>query len=321
MNNSKLFGNFELAHLNPDSNDILIISFSSWSPLNRQSFFGSNFFIKNNLEALMIRGIGRSNWWHHNDIYSIIKYINKYIINNNKKCILYGSSMGGYAAFHFNSFFENVINSICIAPQIYISKKINSSETRWSIDLSELQNNFVFNEVDTKLVSPTLIFWDPHHSLDSQHISILLNKDLKNINFFEVPYSNHDVARVLVNGKIIQPLISDLLKYTFDFNRLSNQCKNAFYSDPKSFFNYFRKLSFEQIDENILRKFNYHIENSQDLDFEALYFLSDCYLLLKDISRSLLYIEKSISCYQSKFSKDIPNYLLLKLKNVNSKFS
>ena len=61
----------------------------------------------------------KTNNWFYNKIHKIVDYINKYIINNNiKKIILWGQSMGGYAALYCSNYIDNCI-CFAVNPQTF----------------------------------------------------------------------------------------------------------------------------------------------------------------------------------------------------------
>lgn len=99
--------------LNPDNNNILLINFAGFNAAFTTLYTTA-------LSPTHIMAFrDKINNWYYDKLPKIVDYINKFIIEKNiKKIILWGISMGGYAALYCSNFIDNCI---CIAmnPQTF----------------------------------------------------------------------------------------------------------------------------------------------------------------------------------------------------------
>jgi len=314
-------------HAEGHYSEFVFVTFSARNEYGDGKIFGDKFLNNLNVEAFYICQTGGNHWWHTPEILTVVKLINSITSKASKKIILYGSSMGGYAAYHLRNFFDSFF-SICIAPQIFINLKINSLEKRWLTDLTNIQDRFVFDELENSRIQTgeCVIFYDPYHILDCQHVKLhnefvdCCKNNLNPIFLFEVPYANHDLARLLVNTKTIQKFIMSLLKRDRgDFIDIKKACYSLYESDPKAFSDYFRH-EFKNLNElaqsSLISKLEIFMRQRDALDFEALYMMSECLLKIGRISEALIYIDLSISRFELKYNKEPPSYLYMKRENI-----
>ncbi|MBL5979267.1 hypothetical protein JAO85_18470 [Comamonas sp. NyZ500] len=305
----------EVFHNEGDS-EKKFISFASWNSAGNGTSFGASFFQKRNIEAYYICQRKKNHWWHSSEIHQAAKSIR----DDGKENILYGSSMGGYAACHLQNIFS-ASASIAIAPQIFIDKRINSIEKRWPADLESVNRDLAFDEVASigAISSPTYIFYDPLHDLDANHMKILSGSvwggDIK---YFQVPYGNHDVARVLNNSGILKDIIMSVADGNIGPD-IYSRCMKAYLKDKKCFLNFYRRYlggnSTEDI-ESHSEIFDFHVKDTSGLDFEGLYMLSECFFHMRNFDCSYEYMEKSLDLYRKSYRREPPSYLWLKLDNI-----
>lgn len=296
-----------------NSSDKIFISFSAWNSQGHGVPFGVSFFKKRGIETYYICQRQGNNWWHTHEIIEVAKRVNR----SDKEVILYGSSMGGYAACHLQKMFS-ASQSIAIAPQIFIDRKINIMENRWSSDISSVNSRLIFDERSSigECIAPVHIFYDPLNALDANHVKLLGDVRWGDVmNVIQVPYGNHDIARVLNNSGILKDILSSAIdgKYTYDIAR---RCSNAYLKDKKCFFNFYRHYLKKNKDSEYKAVFDEHVSDVSNIDFEALYMLSECYLYMGDLYLAEKFIKSSLEKYKNTFSKEPPEYLLLKLRNI-----
>jgi len=309
-------------HLAGNYSEYIFICFSARNNTGNGTLFSEKFLKKYDVECFFVCQSNGNKWWHAPEIFEVAKLISLEVKYSNKKIVLYGSSMGAYGAFHFRNIFNSYF-SIAIAPQIYIDRTINSFENRWVTDLNLIQSNLIFDEKQNSLsqASNSVVFYDPTYDLDSMHVDLLKNFDPTNkINYFiEVPYSLHDVARMLVQTKTIQYFILSFLVNDYDIHELSIKCKNLYEQDCKSFSNYFRKIASDVNGSELsskLIKFDSLIKTTNYLDFEALYMIAEVFFKTGRTEDALDFMDKSIDKYQQTFKSVPPNYLYLKKKSI-----
>jgi hypothetical protein len=313
----------DVEHLNQQSSGPVFITFSAWHPNGEEKYFGLNYFLRNNIHAILIRHKYKSLWWHTNEIFELFSRIRKYTHSLGLNVILYGSSMGGYGVVHFRDLLCADI-SISIAPQIFLDKKKYGFESRWSSDIDAIQDNFLIDELTMcNSRRPLYIFWDPLHELDNKHISLYKSNDHDtSVNFIEVPHSNHDTARLLHSSKMLEKILTQAYsKLLIEQDVLENSSR-AFYNDPKCFFNFFRRSNVAKNQKYEFELFTKYASEASNLDFEALYMLAECYKLIDNLELAVKFMALSIDEYQNKYKKPAPEYLLLKNKSIlNHKIS
>ena len=307
-------------HINENSTGALFVSFSAWSPSGVGSPFGLGFFKKHNIEAYLINQAGRNHWWHSSEMETVADIIDKRRESSGKQVILYGASMGGYGCIHLRKLFKSK-TAIAVGSQVFVDKKILPNEARWPEDLNALQDRFIFNEILNFNDQPgeLILFYDPLHQLDSHHIQKLKTiAQTGNIHLIEVPYSNHDVARLLSRTKFLQKLILTCNTKGFIDKFAIPDCSELYLDDYKSFFNFFRSLKkqthSDRIDE-LIPLLNIYTA-SQDMDFEALYMAAECLSILGNYHQALEFMEKSRASYCEKYNKTPPRYLQLKIDHI-----
>ena len=302
-------------HINRSSeSEYIFVTFASWS-VNDPVFFGKSFFEKGNVEAFVIAQTKVNHWYHTEEISKVAKIVKSKAEESNKDIILYGSSMGGYAAIHYRNMFNAAV-CIAIAPQIFINKNISYYENRWSKDLALLQDKMYFDEVNNLLVQngKAFILYDPLHSLDNQHIESYRELIDKEADFIKVPYSSHDLARFLHNAGMLKEIIYQISEKRVISNNLIVELNTLFLEDHKTFFNYFRNKSAinNHIDKNLIQKMSKYLENIEIMDFEALYMAAETLSNLGRHEEAVSLSTKSIESYKARFTKDAPTYLYSK---------
>ncbi|WP_156901996.1 hypothetical protein [Azohydromonas australica] len=311
---------YVLPKVNPASR-IAFVSFSAWSMTGVGTIFGHAFFGVNGIPAYFV--VQRKNvWYRSSDIEEIAFDICAHAKSSGLDLVLYGASMGGYAAVNFRSLF-GAIHSIAIAPQVLILPENAPFEPRWMNERKEMPMGSIaeVNNLSRQRV-PLLVFFDPNHSLDRQHI-----ENLKRISgncdgdcVIEVPYANHDVARALVKSKVIQRCLIAMAEYSpIDVDSFRQQCANLFRQDPKAFLNYYRNVvsvSHAKLGHDDYFYFLSFMEKTKDFDFEACYMAAEIYAKLESREAALAMSQASLDRYP----REIPNYLHLKHTGILKKF-
>lgn len=323
MSNMKYI-DLKYKHINADEQgDVLYVTFSAWNPKGLPRYFGEKFFTSRKIEAYLIAQNGVNHWWHTAEIYQIADMVKQRSLESGKKIILYGASMGAYAACHFRNLFDSEY-SIAIAPQIFIDKNIFFLEKRWSEDLDSVQDKMIFNEIESlnsQLNKPLYIFYDPFLKNDSNYVDFYKNNILKSkeIHFLEVPYTNHDVARGLNKARVLSEIVLSFNKKPLiEIEKLKHMCSICYLSDARSFFNYFRKLSSKK-NKKDLETFEKFFLQKDDFDFSALYMLAESLVRLERYEEAINISLQSIEVYMQKYSKPAPIYLRNKFKYIVSK--
>lgn len=329
MSNYMEYKDLRCKHINSTTEGkALYVTFSAWNSQGLSSYFGENFFLKNGIEAFLIAQNGVNHWWHSEEIYELVRIIKARSAETGKYIVLYGSSMGGYAACHFRELFGSKY-SIAIAPQIFVDQTYFSSEKRWINELKALQSQMQFNEIsnlNSQLNHNLYVFYDSMYDADAEHVKFYHQSitSSSHVNFIDVPYANHDVARSLNQAKILSQIVlsfNDPAKF-FSKNQLDQMCSEVYLHDFKSFFNQFRKLDFVSDRETmnaLSTNFNEYSSQAEQMDFEALYLLAECLMKLERYEEAINTSLQSIELYISKYSRPAPEYLRNKFKFIVKK--
>lgn len=317
--------NFKHINKNSTQEDCIFVTFASWSD-KTSVFFGENFLQKKGVETFLISQKEKNHWWHTEEMYEVAKIVRER--SGDKKVILYGSSMGGYAAIHYRNLFNADI-AIAIAPQIFIDKNIAVYENRWEKDLSVLQNKLLFNEIQNvnNQKGTLYILYDCLHPLDNEHtkqFSRVYESNRSDINLIKVPYASHDLARFLHNAGMLKKIVEEIQNTGVLEADTIGRLNTLYLEDCKTFFNYFRTIKELEVysdseKSRLLDKMEKYLEELENMDFEALYMaaesLSNVGLHEKAISLS----RKSIDSYKDKYLRDAPTYLYKKHENIIKK--
>ncbi len=281
------------------------------------------FFVKKNIEAILISQKDVNHWWHTEEIFKVADIVNKIKKQSDKKVVLYGASMGGYAAVHYRNIFDAEL-SIAIAPQIFIDKSVAYYENRWQKELDALQGKMIFNEVDNIREQEGVIYilYDPIHIMDNKHIisyqDLIDNSTAK---FIEVPYSGHDLARFLNSTGVLKSIVIQIYEDGKMSNNLLSKFSELYLDDHKAFFNYFRKasLSSEKQNKFLLETMEKHLKDLEKMDFEALYMVAETLSNFGRYEEAINISKRSIDIYKTKMLKDAPSYLYGKYELILKK--
>ena len=303
-----------------DEAPFCFVSFAAWSGSGDGVPFGLSFFEKHKIPAFYVVQSGGNVWWHTSEIIDVCEIVRRRIQCEFDGAVMYGSSMGGYAAIHLQDFFRAKF-SFSIAPQVAVSNKYAEFETRWSQDRSSI-SNFLFDEKSNLQfqLDKTVILSDPGHYQDSKHIDFLRRYG-KNNHLIDVPYSNHETARTLVMSGVMKKCLLNLsMNGEVDVASLKNEAAISFEGESKTFFNFFRKNVSTLEDATLsryLKLFENYIGKGVVTDFESAYMVAEIYSYLGDADEAIEYSERSLSLYPN--SDSVPNYLLLKHQSIKDR--
>jgi hypothetical protein len=291
-----------------DKQRILPVSFSSRSSTGISKFFGYSYFNNYNINAILVRSL-RNHWWHSYELIDILHIIKSV----NKELLLYGSSMGGYAALLFSGFLNAA--SISFSPQVSIFKPETQSDTRWQDDWNSIKQ--IYDEetfLETKTNKIKLSFFDFSHKFDTLHRRLLENylDDLHcSFKIFDVPFSNHTPVQVLNESGLLKKILNSIINSEYvDLNEIENKCKVAYKQYPKAYAQYLRNhinyLPTEEVKHIALLLYG----STDKKDFEFYYIIAEVFakIGLCDIA-----IEASLHSLNVDIERD---YLYVKHANI-----
>jgi hypothetical protein len=297
-----------LNNIKIDKQKRLPVSFSSWSTTGVSQFFGESYFNNYNVNAILVRSL-RNHWWHSIelvDIFNIVKTIDK-------ELLLYGSSMGGYAALLFSGYLDAA--SISLSPQVSIFQPEVQSDIRWRCDWNSIKQEYdekAFFEKKTNKIR--LSFFDFMHEYDTLHRFLLesySNSHNGSIKIIDVPFSNHTPVRVLNKSGLLKEILNSIIFNDYlDVYEIEFKCKIAYKHYPKSHIqylrNFFTSLPIDEVKQIALSLY----ESADKKDFEFYYIAAEVFakLGLCDIA-----VEASLRSLSMNIERD---YLYVKHANI-----
>lgn len=181
----------------------IVVTFGDLISLAKET----RYFADTPLKKLGLSSIGfmakRGNWFPQQSMHLAAKKALP-IISKYKKNVLYGGSMGGYAALKYSKLLKgNVIISLC--PQWSIDPiQCEGFKTGYEKHFTQELTGMGITKED--LAGKIFTFYDPSHAKDSFHIKKIKELGYP-IHITHVPYSGHHVTTVLAGTKSISLLI------------------------------------------------------------------------------------------------------------------
>lgn len=148
-----------------------------------------------------------NDWYQSEEIAQIAKKTRKHL--GNRRPILYGSSMGGYAAYKFSAMFK-AIGWLAIVPQ----HEPNSDlvlETRWMEERKFLADNGYTTGPVPPPVGVGVTMFDPKEFRDKQHATVITNI-IDNKHFELQGYGHSILEKLYLEGKL-----KDIILSQFDY--------------------------------------------------------------------------------------------------------
>jgi hypothetical protein len=191
--------------------ELLVVSFS---PLvdekqitQKESGFGRSFFQSKKISCAYV--IPTWNHWYQYEYIKDALEIIKVISRNFKKVVLYGVSMGGYAALKYADYLR-ATDIISISPQAVISPPMADFDNRFSQFWEKIsyKSDSWLSESFSSI--NTTVFFDKRHHLDNKHAEII-SKNLRHCEMVSLPFSGHEVFAVLNESGILSSFIFSLI--------------------------------------------------------------------------------------------------------------
>lgn len=185
--------------------DTLVITFNDMSASFRnQRFWGENVLRKIGVPAYGITAVGET-WFPYAEtmaaLRSVIVAARKY-----KNVVLYGYSMGAYAAIKYSSLFNNPI-VLAFSPQTTIDPKdCGSHDTRYATYFDEVLNRCMKIEKDD-VGGQVLVFFDPSTSTEKFHAEAIPGP----INRIPMYGCGHGTVHAITSSKNLSTLINDAI--------------------------------------------------------------------------------------------------------------
>ncbi|WP_346832795.1 hypothetical protein ABDX87_10440 [Pseudomonas abietaniphila] len=178
--------------------------------------FGRSFFQSKRISCIYI--IPTWNHWYQFEYVKDALNIIKAMTSNFDKVVIYGVSMGAYAALKYADFL-NATNVISISPQAVISAPYADFDNRFSQfwEKIEYKSDSWLQEKHPPI--ETTVFYDRLHDLDNRHAQ-LIARNMKHCQMVSLPLSGHEVFAVLNESGILSEFIFSLIYKTTPIAKL-----------------------------------------------------------------------------------------------------
>ena len=206
--------------------ELLVVSFS---PLvdekqvsTKESGFGRSFFQSRKISCVYV--IPTWNHWYQYEYVSDALEVIRLLSRKFKKVVVYGVSMGGYAALKY----ANYLNSsavISISPQAAITGDRSEFDKRFSKFWDKIEYKSDAWLFESNQPINTTVFYDKYHSLDNEHAEII-SRHIKHAKMIGLPFSGHEVFAVLNESGILSDFIYSLMNGSADFAKLLRLYRN-----------------------------------------------------------------------------------------------
>ena len=159
-----------------------------------------------------------ANWYQGFGEINCINILKKIINGHENNSIIYGSSMGGFAAIHFG--LELNITSVAFSPQVVLKDEFDIAEN-WKKVSDYVKFNygkFKSNILDKKNLNKIYLFFDGTHILDRKH-AVYIIKNYKNCISFNIPWGGHACSGKINKIYKIKNIIYEIIENKFDKNK------------------------------------------------------------------------------------------------------
>jgi hypothetical protein len=213
----------------PGQSDYLLITFNPFGvAANGRDYWGKSLVEKNSINCLSFAS-RRSNWFPAVDVEAAAKNVAGILEYFKGQIILYGTSMGGYAAIKYS----RLLSATCVlafSPQYSINPEdVGTFERRFCSWYNLEQNRDM--KISAADVSGTVfLFCDPRQGDDVAHANAIAESLMQPVYVVPVPYTGHSAVeifassdnakRLFCHGLANAPL--DVAMLTRDLRRISN---------------------------------------------------------------------------------------------------
>ena len=186
----------------PGASDVLIVTFGDMLSLaNGKTFFAEQPSQKRNVSALGFRAKDR-NWYPETSVDAAIQII-KDILSLSEKVVVYGGSMGGFAALKFSK--KLCANRVyALAPQYSIDPSVIKDHRYNRYFNQDLNQNHKIAAGD--LCGEIYITHDPIFKMDHQHVSRIASLGY-HINIVPLRFSLHGATTILASSTFFAEVV------------------------------------------------------------------------------------------------------------------
>lgn len=200
--------------------ELLVISLSPLvdekQPAAVENGFGRNFFQSKKISCIYM--IPTWNHWYQFEYIKDALNIIRSLSLNFKTVVIYGVSMGAYAALKYADYLQ-ATNVISISPQAVITAPQADFDGRFSQFWEKIDYKSDAWLLEKNTPIETTVFYDRHHDLDNKHAQ-LIGRNLRHCQMVSLPFSGHEVFAVLNESGILSEFIFSLIYKTAPMSEL-----------------------------------------------------------------------------------------------------
>jgi tetratricopeptide (TPR) repeat protein len=215
-------GNTFLTH-RPSDSEITIITFDHAGAKFREGeYWGKKFVEKFNLNCFAFTHKSR-HWYPKDEVEALSNHITK-----DRPVLIYGGSMGGYAAIKFSKLLQ-ADHVLAFSPQFSINPNdIGKNDTRFIADFNpNLHSEMAIKKNDTE--GRIVVVYDPGVKEDVFNVEKI--EACTPVKHIKIPFMGHDTSRILTNRDFSGALIQNIfLKKDNELNFLALKSRGSVHS-------------------------------------------------------------------------------------------
>jgi pimeloyl-ACP methyl ester carboxylesterase len=195
-----------------------VVTFQSWKKtpgLDSHGYFASAFLISHGYKCVGVKS--EHNDWYQAKCFSDVLNAVRELLGEEKP-ILYGSSMGGYAAWAFSGDLD-ATGYIAVVPQISIDPIIAPWERRWPEEALTIKSSHGWRRPNPSDRGCILV--DPRHALDAAHARAINEVSDANVVYFDG--FGHNILKELRSRGQLKSEIKTLIEILNNLSSMENQ--------------------------------------------------------------------------------------------------
>lgn len=197
---------YRLHHYQVES-EYCVVTFDSFDGVGREK---DNFFFREPAKKIGIEVLGvvaKTNCWYRREEFDQILLILKEKIPKHKKILLFGASMGGYAAIKYSRIL-NADYVLALAPQF----TLDYSERGYSSFYDQFYQDYMRGMAirKTDIQGKIYILYDPSKEHEDKENFELIKKELKDVTGIKIFYSGHVIMETIKGSENFSIILNSL---------------------------------------------------------------------------------------------------------------
>jgi hypothetical protein len=214
---------------------LVVICFQNWKHTHHldHAGFGEDFLSKNNIHGIYVNCISNV-WWQYADLHQALELVAA-AAEPFPERVVYGSSMGGYAALRFADILGATM-VIAASPQFSPRRNIVPAESHYEKAISGV--NFEYEEQSLEFRDiPRFLLYDPFLKIDKEQA--FRYTQFGRINLVPIPASGHPCLTLLMEQKRLSSVVKQMIEGSFDIDSFKSEQRKL----RRSTYRYWDQLS------------------------------------------------------------------------------